>query len=314
MSFPTISILTPVLNAAPTLAESLSSALDQDPPAYEILVQDGGSTDGSTALWQARPEVKGWCEPDGGLYDAMNRLLHRAQGEWVVFLQADDWLEPGALAAWGRGVAAHPSADIITGGARTVTKKNGGWQQVWARESFAEKEMTPENLTLGEPMLNARMFRRQTLLDLGGFDLRWQLASDRDLLLRLQQRSEPKSVRAVGIPENVYRYRWHAASRTMNPGSVSAQKLTRENLEIAEVRWPGSDPGLLPCLRRWHLRESLRLAMNALEAGQARAFFEAVVRGTRYSPAWPLHFAKEFSVGLLGVIRRGGRTRSQCSV
>lgn len=305
---PAISILTPVLNAAPTLVEALDSARQQQPAPLEVLVQDGGSTDGSTSLWREFADVDGVCEPDGGLYEAMNRLLQRAKGEWVVFLQADDWLEPGALAAWARGVQQHPHASIITGGAQAVqSSPNGVWETVWSRETLVDKAFAPEILLLGEPMLNARLYRRTALLDLGGFSLRWRLASDRDLLLRLHAAGTV----ATTIPETVYRYRWHAASRTMNAGHASAQRLTFENIEIAETHLLSPSSNARKFLRQWHTQESVRLAMNALETRQWQSLGSAFLRGSRQDPRWILHLGAEFFRGAWGFLRRGGRTRSQ---
>lgn len=310
-----VSILTPVLNAAGTLREALQSALSQHPAPLEVLVQDGGSVDGSTRIWSEQCGVEGVVEKDSGIYDAMNRLLRRARGDWVVFLQADDWLEPGALAAWMRGAAANPSAQIISGGATAVELtpeptglSAGQWRTVWERDDITDKKFTPGNLVLGEPMLNARLYRRESLLKAGGFDVSWRLASDRDLLIRLWV----SGVAAAEIPERVYRYRWHRGSRTFSHGSPKDQTLTRENIAIAKRHWrAASVPELRVFLKKFLIRETVRLAMNGLEAANLQWVAEGFAEGSKTTPGWVLIFVAEFVKSLLGWAGRGFLTRSQ---
>jgi glycosyltransferase involved in cell wall biosynthesis len=305
--FPFFSIITPVLNAAETLAESLRSASDQPGPAREHLVLDGLSKDGSVEIARSFAGVRVWSEADGGLYEAMNRGAQRATGSWLVFLQADDWLAPGALEAWARGIRAHPEAAIVTGGARALRNDAAGPLQ-WSRERPAEKSLEFALLASGEPMINARAFRREWFLGRGGFSEKFALASDRDFLLRAALDRTPHAT----IDETVYLYRWHEKSRTMNAGQASEQKLTRENLAIAEALLrenPGARERAV--LRRWHVGESVRWAMNALETGQWSDLWLAARSGLSSHRLWPLFLATEIFRSLPGWLARGGKTRSQ---
>ena len=98
---PLFSVVTVCLNAEQHLAEALDSVLAQSCDDYEMLVVDGGSTDGTLALVREREAAFGgrlrWMsEPDSGLYDAMNKGLHRARGRYIVYLGADDHLVAGS--------------------------------------------------------------------------------------------------------------------------------------------------------------------------------------------------------------------------
>lgn len=109
MSQPLFSIITPVLNNRAGLEETVASVLAQPSGLFELLVLDGGSTDGTPALLQQQPEQVRWVsEPDGGVYEAMNRGLTMASGEFVYFLGAGDTLRPGTLEAVASQIPRRP--------------------------------------------------------------------------------------------------------------------------------------------------------------------------------------------------------------
>lgn len=90
---PRITVATVVRNGASTLEACLRSVAAQRYPALEHLVVDGGSTDGTLALLRnAGPSVRWVSEPDHGVYDAMNKAVRLATGDFIVFLGADDTL------------------------------------------------------------------------------------------------------------------------------------------------------------------------------------------------------------------------------
>lgn len=88
-----ISIITACLNASRFIRRAVNSVLSQSHGNYEILVQDGGSTDGTLeALAPYAKRIKLVSEADSGIYDAWNKAVQRASGEWALFLGADDFL------------------------------------------------------------------------------------------------------------------------------------------------------------------------------------------------------------------------------
>lgn len=91
-------IITPSLNYGRYLGQCLASVADQTSVTIEHLVVDGGSTDDSAAIVARFPHVKWSQEADKGMSDAINKGFERASGDWVMWLNADDRLEPEALA------------------------------------------------------------------------------------------------------------------------------------------------------------------------------------------------------------------------
>jgi len=132
---PLVSYVTVVRNAAPTLARTLASVRAQRAAAVEHIVIDGLSDDGTLALIQAHAAQINYfvSEPDGGLYEALNKALALVRGRLVCVLNADDWLTPDAAAralAVLRRLAAHeidPACLILT----AAWQHNGPRRRLW---------------------------------------------------------------------------------------------------------------------------------------------------------------------------------------
>lgn len=91
---PAVSIITITYNAERFLERTIQSVLAQPTTDFEYIIIDGGSTDGTLAIIQRYEQhITDWIsESDGGLYDAMNKGLHRARGQYVWFMNAGDEL------------------------------------------------------------------------------------------------------------------------------------------------------------------------------------------------------------------------------
>ena len=89
-----LSIIIPCYNAAETLPQALESIFTQSFRELEIIVVDGCSTDGTATVLKDCPaeKLRHIVEPDRGIYDAMNKGVALAEGEWILFLGADDRL------------------------------------------------------------------------------------------------------------------------------------------------------------------------------------------------------------------------------
>ncbi len=112
-----VSIITVVYNGAATLERTIESVLAQDYGNLEYIIVDGGSTDGTLDIIR-KHEAKLACwvsERDKGIYDAMNKGIAMATGDWVGLINADDAYAPGAVAKAMRAVAGRPAVNIVHG-------------------------------------------------------------------------------------------------------------------------------------------------------------------------------------------------------
>ena len=176
---PLVTVITAVLNGQPYLTGCLESVLNQDYPNIEHIVLDGGSNDGTVdVLRQFSNRIALWrSEPDRGLFDAWNKGLAEARGEWVCFLGSDDEFLPGAVSAYMACAASHPQAEYLSSTARLVlaSGKEVNIGGPWKWSTFSRR-MT---------ICHVGTMHRRSLFDrLGLFDLSYRVTGDYEFLLR----------------------------------------------------------------------------------------------------------------------------------
>ena len=101
-----ISVITVSYDSAATIEDTLRSVAEQTHPAYEYIIVDGQSKDGTLSIvesWRKKIEDSGTrliviSEKDEGMYDAMNKGIEKATGDIIGIINSDDWYEPDALA------------------------------------------------------------------------------------------------------------------------------------------------------------------------------------------------------------------------
>jgi glycosyltransferase involved in cell wall biosynthesis len=206
-----ISLLMPCRDAGRYLGESLDSALAQLGPADELVVQDGMSSDGSAQTLdraaERDPRLRVRHAGDRGQSDALNHALDRATGDLVGWLNADDLLLPGALAA--------VRAACSTFG-RTPDLVVGGWRMISADGSvlrdYPAARLRRDRLLLRGcyAFSGALLIRRELLAELGGFRVDLHYAMDFELMLRIADAAETQLV----VTTPLAAYRLHPASKT----------------------------------------------------------------------------------------------------
>ena len=122
---PVFSVIIPCYRAAKTLPRAVASVLAGAPDALEVLLIDDGSPDETPAVCDALaaqdPRVRSLHRPNGGAAAARNTGLDAAAGEWVLFVDADDELLPGAVGARCQARVAAAPGMILFG----LTRQSG---------------------------------------------------------------------------------------------------------------------------------------------------------------------------------------------
>jgi glycosyltransferase involved in cell wall biosynthesis len=192
-ALPSLTIITPCLNAAATLPATIASIRAQYYPGLEHVVVDGGSTDGTVELLRATEGIRWISEPDRGLADALNKGIALASGEVIGELNADDVYEAGALQAVGEALRDAPDALWLTGRCRIIDAQGQEIRRPvtayknWLLRRYSRRLYLTHNF-ISAP---ATFFRREALAEVGGFDLRYRISVDYDLQLRIAARHEP---------------------------------------------------------------------------------------------------------------------------
>lgn len=129
MNYPKISIITPSFNQGPFLEQTILSVLNQHYPNLEYIIIDGGSSDKSLEVIKKYDHCLAYwvSEPDNGQSHAINKGMAIASGDWVGWLNSDDYLLPDALISIIRVANNHPETDWIIGS--TVIVNSEGMEQ-----------------------------------------------------------------------------------------------------------------------------------------------------------------------------------------
>jgi glycosyltransferase involved in cell wall biosynthesis len=176
-----VSIVVAVLDGSATLQRCLDSIAGQDYPDKELIVIDGGSTDGTLALLEKNEKVIAHWETgsDRGIYSAWNKALERATGRWICFVGADDYyLDATALGEMAAlGIA--EDADLVCGKVWYVDGR-GERQFVHGRPWSWERMKRRHSVSHTGMLHRTRLFERH-----GRFDEGLRIAGDYEFLLRL---------------------------------------------------------------------------------------------------------------------------------
>jgi glycosyltransferase involved in cell wall biosynthesis len=182
---PFFTIITATYNAAPTLSRLLKSLAEQTCGDFQLILQDGASQDGTLAIAEAYrrrlPAFSLDSAPDKGLYDAWNKALPRACGEWILFLGADDRLADRKTLAVVRERMFSLAPEVRFAAGDLLLLSNGGRVRtlIEARPEGALAAL-PHRIPAPHPSL----FHRRSLFLAEGFDASFRIAGDYEFLCR----------------------------------------------------------------------------------------------------------------------------------
>jgi glycosyltransferase involved in cell wall biosynthesis len=179
--FPRVTVITVVFNAAKTLEQTILSVICQSYDNVEYIIVDGGSSDSSLEIIRKYEHaIDYWVsEPDAGIYDAWNKGVRLASGEWIAFLGADDVYLEGAIQAYinliascGDRIPDYMSSRVnLTTGLKV--KRTIG--QPWNWKTF-QKYMNVAHV--------GSFHRRRLFEKYGVYDIGYKICGDYELLLR----------------------------------------------------------------------------------------------------------------------------------
>ncbi|MBF0373603.1 MAG: glycosyltransferase, partial [Alphaproteobacteria bacterium] len=193
---PRITIVTPSLNQGRFIEQCLASVAEQGFPDLEHIVVDGGSTDGTLEIlerWKDRLSLV-IVEPDDGAADAINKGLARATGAIVAWLNADDFLLPGALARVVEAWRADPGASFWFGNGVRAAEDGTVKERYFANPPTFDRRALIEGINY---VLQPATFMSRAALDKAGpldVTLRWGF--DWDLWIRLSAVAAPRVIEA----------------------------------------------------------------------------------------------------------------------
>jgi len=175
---PLISVIIPTLRSAELLPGALDSLAVQTCRDFEVVVCDGGSDDGTADIARGRaatlPALRVEAQPDAGIYDAINRGIGLARGEWVLVLGSDDRLHAADTLERAAAALRCSQADLVHGDVRMMAARRTG---AIAGRRYAGP-MPLVRLLRTNICQQAIFYRRSLFERLGGFETRYKVWAD----------------------------------------------------------------------------------------------------------------------------------------
>lgn len=306
---PVVSVIVPCFNHGHFLREALTS-IGTPAVATEIVVVDDGSTDSTPdviATFETTNEFKRVRQQNGGLAAARNRGLRESRGSYLIFLDADDRLAPGAVEIGAAALDAHPECAFVFGRSRMMdydgTILTTLEQPRIVRDHY--RELLRENYIWMPAMV---MFRREAVERVGGFNTQVNAAADYEMYLRVA-RHHP----VFDHGQLVAYYRKHDMNMSGNAG-----RMLRETLAVLRSQRPfleGDEASLAAISEGWrnfqyfygeHLSWEIRRAVKARRWIEA---LEKIAAMARYHPKglWR-HARRKTQLSVAAALGRSRRT------
>ncbi len=245
MSTPLVSIVTPSLNQAPFLEDTLRSVIRQDYPNIEHIIIDGGSTDGSVDIIRRYEQhVARWVsEPDRGQSSAINKGFSFAQGTVLAWLNSDDLLAPSAVRIAVESLQTEPEVGLVYGDRVHID----GCENVigFSRGPSFSPSMLRANITLPQ---ETTFFRRQLFEHVGGLDESLEFSMDFDLWCKMA-----KVARFRHVPAFLGYFREHRDSKSVvfhQRQTAASQQLQSEHEQVFRRHFGRPLPGAVRA--RWY--------------------------------------------------------------
>jgi glycosyltransferase involved in cell wall biosynthesis len=294
---PRISIVVPSFNQGQFIGETLQSLVDQNYPNLEVVIQDGGSTDGAATIAaryaQEHPDVfRLFVEKDRGQADALNRGFRRTTGTIMGFLNSDDTLLPGCLARVAKEIVPEEGRLVVVGrclftgegspyvGLEHPARYAGHFDllAIWKR-GFN---------TIPQP---STFWHRRVWDRAGGLDENEHHALDYDLFCRFSRHF------AFHVVDEIWStYRMHPVSKSASKSEVEVLELSTS---VSRKHWgPWWKPLRWKCAfshwkhdrrRHEHARHHARRAEDAWKAGRGFRGWFATTRTMLVSPTTAWH-------------------------
>jgi glycosyltransferase involved in cell wall biosynthesis len=208
---PTLSVITIVYNNARDIERTMLSVINQTYPNIEYIVIDGKSTDGTLQIiekYQSRI-AKLISEKDEGIYDAMNKGLAIATGDYVIFMNSgDEFFEPTTV---HEVFATFPDADIYYGETEMI---NDGGQSLGQRRHKAPEQFSWRDFKYGMSISHQAIYIRRSLTE--PYDRQYQLSADIDWIISAAK----KAKKIVNVNRDVAKYLVGGMSKTRHRQSL----------------------------------------------------------------------------------------------
>lgn len=225
------SIITPSFNQGRFIADCVESVLTQTGVDFEHIIKDAGSKDETLEVLQRYPHLKWTSEPDAGMSDGINKGFLNATGDWLMWLNCDDYLLPGALSKVAEFIHRHPNADVVHGDCNFIQE-----DKTLIRRKYDTPVDEWDLLFVGCCIPSTSTFYRKSIIDANHLlDINYRNSMDLEYYLRLFR----LGYRFEYLPEVLADFRWYDDSTTQKHWQrMIDEGLQAKRIHIDERRLP----------------------------------------------------------------------------
>ncbi len=220
---PLISIVTPSRNHGAFIDDAILSVCRQGYEPFEHIVVDACSDDDTIETLRNHAHLRWTSEPDEGQSDAINKGLKSAAGDWLAWLNADDYYLPGAFEAVAQYASQDPAVDVIHGYCIFVDR-DGSFLRAKVEHPFDFRILLHYGCYIPS---TATFFRRRVIDDGCLLDTGYRVCMDFDYFVRLAGRG----YRFGYLNRPMAAFRWHQGNR-----SLDASTRRRERIQV-QRKW-----------------------------------------------------------------------------
>lgn len=236
---PKVSIIVPAYNAEKTISRCVESILNQTYPDFELLVMDDGSRDETPAIldrYAAQDaRIRVVHKENSGVSDTRNRALALSQGEYIQFLDADDWVTPDATRLFVRAMEEYENCDMVIADFYRVIDKRMSQkgdideERLITREEYAQYMLhNPADFYYG--VLWNKFFRRSIIAE-NGMEMDVNLSWAEDFIFNMEYVLHTNMIYVLKVP--VYYYVKTEGS-LVTQGGMSIAKTVQMKLNVIE--------------------------------------------------------------------------------
>ena len=227
------SVITVTLNSKKTILRTLKSINNQIFKKFEYIIIDGSSIDGTLDIIKKNLNHKKILisEKDNGIYSAMNKGILLAKGEYIIFLNSDDWLNRNTLKNVFNFIKNNNYPDIVYGNARFYNNK---------KFIFESKANLP-NIKFNMSLLHPSIYIKKHIIKKFLFSEKYLISSDYDQILKLYKK-----------------YKFHYYNKSLSNislgGASSNILISSKEFFVIQINYNGIICGILNFLIRYHYR------------------------------------------------------------
>ena len=231
-------VVTPSLNCRDYILKNIESVRRQGfgPDQLEHRVVDGGSSDGTLEILKQQKDLSWTSEPDKGLSDAVNKGIKSARGSWIVWLNADDFLEDNALNVFLNYARQNPQIRVFSGGV-AILRYDGSLEQIFPGWDYNLKDLLGLRTGINQA---STIVHREVYQNVGLLDVSDRYTMDYEWVIRAMHQYQ-----CMPIPHVLTSYQ-------RRKGSITDAHLVKQYVRFLELRRQYGRPRL--CRAEFRIR------------------------------------------------------------